>query len=112
MNGPSQPDLFTPPENTPEANLARLRAALSQPGWHSRRQLCLALGLPEYELRHTLEMLGAEVVRGQLGFKLTRHLQNDDLPTALQAANQAISQGKKMIKYGVHLKTRLHQVIQ
>lgn len=107
----TQPDLFTPVEGTPEANLARLRVALAEPGWHSRRQLCLALGFTEDLLRHTLEMLGAEVVRGQMGFKLTKQLENDDLPTAIQAANQAISQGKKMIRYGVRLKTQLHGVV-
>lgn len=108
----SQPDLFTPVENTPEADLARIRAALADRCWHNRKQLSIALGMREDAIRHAMEVLGSEVVKGQRGFKLTRYITRDDLPFALQAAEAAISQGKKMIRYGIRLKTHLHTVIQ
>jgi hypothetical protein len=106
-----QPELFRPEENTLEANIARLRLALDDRGWHNRRDLCLQLGWREDDLRHTLEALGSEVVRGQRGFKLTCHITRDDLKHATQAADAALSQGKKMIRYALSLKRRLHRVI-
>jgi hypothetical protein len=107
----TQPDLFVPIEGSLEADIARLRVALSEPGWHSRRMLCTALGWSEDTLRHTLEAMGATVVRSQRGFKLTAHVTRDDLPHATQAADAFLSQGKKMIRYALALK-RHHRVIQ
>ncbi len=64
-------------------------------------------------VRDAAEALGAEVVRGQAGFKLTSQIQSrsDDLLVALQAADAAISQGKKMIRYGLALKRKLHALL-
>jgi hypothetical protein len=108
----AQQDLFAPEENTLEADVARLRVALSEPGWHSRRQLCERLAWREDDLRHTLEAMGADVVRSQRGFKLTAHVTRDDLKYATQAADAFLSQGKKMIRYALSLKRHLHRVIQ
>ena len=57
------------------------------------------------------ESLGAEIIRGEHGFKLTRLTGRADLPAAVQAADAAISQGKLMIKYGFALRKHLHQLV-
>jgi hypothetical protein len=55
--------------------------------------------------------MGSAIVRGQRGFKLTAELQRDDLSAAAQAADAALSQGKRMIRYGLALKRQLHAQI-
>lgn len=87
----------------------QLRDLLLIEGWQTRRQVCAALGWSERKVRDVAESLGAEVVRGQAGFKLTDQLDlRTDISIALQARDAAISQGKKMIRYGFALGRRLH----
>lgn len=88
-----------------------LRDFLAPRGWQTRRQITFALDWNERKIRDVAESLGADVVRGQLGFKLAATLQREDLSVAAQAADAAISQGKRMIRYGLKLKQRLHQQI-
>lgn len=47
------------------------------------------------------------------GFKLTEQInkRSDDFLVSLQAADAAISQGKKMIRYGLALKRKLHALV-
>lgn len=97
------------PADAREADELKVHLALH--GWQTRKQLCLALGWPERTIRDVAESMGADIVRGQQGFKLTKNITRDDLPAALQAADAAISQGKRMIKYGFGLKRKLHEVI-
>lgn len=86
----------------------QLRAALAGSGWKTRRQLTAFFGWGERKLRDVAESMGSEIVRGQRGFKLTRDLERDDLSVAAQAADAALSQGKRMIRYGLALKRKLH----
>ena len=93
------------------ADAALLRCRLALCGWQTRRQLCEALGWSERQVRETAEALGADVVRGQAGFKLTETIGRNELSLALQSADASISQGKIMIRYGLALKRRLHAIL-
>lgn len=93
-------------------DVATLRQWLSDHGWQTRRQLASGLGWCERKIRVVAELMGDEVVRGQQGFKLSAGITRDDLPAALQAAQAAISQGKRMIRYGLKLNRKLHALIQ
>lgn len=86
-----------------------LRDFLAPRGWQTRRQITFALDWSERKIRDVAESLGSDVVRGQLGFKLSATLQREDLSVAAQAADAAISQGKRMIRYGLNLKRKLHE---
>lgn len=92
-------------------DLAELRSHLSETGWQTRAQLVSSLGWCERKIRDVAESMGSEIVRGQRGFKLTADLQREDLSAAAQAADAALSQGKRMIRYGLALKRQLHAKI-
>jgi hypothetical protein len=97
------------PGVTPD-DVSRLRHWLTSVprDWQTRRQLTVFLGWSERKLRDVAESMGSEIVRGQRGFKLTADLERDDLSSAAQAADAALSQGKRMIRYGLALKRKLH----
>jgi hypothetical protein len=99
-------------EGVTDAEIGALRAWLAARGWQTRKQLVEALGWSERKIRDVAELMGSEIVRGQNGFKLTEHISREDLPVAVQACDAAISQGKRMIRYGFQLKKRLHQFLQ
>lgn len=105
-----QLDLYPP---TTDTDKAALRAHLHLYGWQTRKQLCGALGWTERKVRDVAESMGADVVRGQAGFKLTDAFCRDshDLPAALQAADAAESQAHRMLAYSVALRRRLHALI-
>lgn len=105
----AQPQLF--PEGVSEAEVAELRAWLLTHGWQTRRQLAEGLGWSERKIREMAESMGADIVRGQHGFKLTEQLTREDLEAAKQAADAAISQAKKQEAYGLALLRRLHQLV-
>ena len=106
---PTQLSIF--PEGVSDADLNALRAWLLARGWQTRRQLVEGLGWPERKIREVAEMMGADIVRGQHGFKLTEQLTRDDLADAKQAADAAISQAHKQETYGVALLRRIHQMV-
>lgn len=89
----------------------QLKSLLVACGWQTRQQLSSALGWSERKIRDVAESMGSEIVRGQKGFKLTSDLGRDDLSAAAQAADAALSQGKRMVRYGLSLKRKLHQRI-
>jgi hypothetical protein len=107
----AQPELFPPQISASDQE--RLRVLLYHRGWQTRRQLCDALGWTERQVRDVAESLGADIIRGQAGFKLTAQLHRDspDIPLALQAADAAISQARKMCHYGISLRRELHRII-
>lgn len=88
-----------------------LRGWLRENGWQTRRQIAMGLNWSERKIRQVAEAMGADVVRGQNGFKLTEQIQRDDLSAAVQAADAAISQGKMMISYGFRLRKLLHRAV-
>ncbi len=88
--------------------VARLTAHLRAEGWQTRHDLAASLGWSERKIRDVAESMGSAIVRGQRGFKLTADLGRDDLSAAAQAADAALSQGKRMIRYGIALKRKLH----
>lgn len=103
----TQPEFTFRPGVTGD-DVARLKAWLVQCGWQTRQQLSDSLGWSERKIRDVAESMGSEIVRGQRGFKLTSDLERDDLSAAAQAADAALSQGKRMIRYGLALKRKLH----
>jgi hypothetical protein len=109
----NQGELSLPdPSPIPSEQREQLRAHLEIMGWQTRKQLCLALGWSERQVRDVAESMGADIVRGQSGFKLTSQITRDDLPQALQSADAFVSQGTKMIHYALKLKSRLHALIK
>ena len=79
---------------------------LANSGWQTRRQLTMALGVCERTVRQLAELAGPDVVRGPRGFALFEKVEAEE---ALHCAEIAISQGKKMIRWGFGLKKRIHQ---
>ncbi len=108
----TQPDLFQPTVTSDDKSV--LRTHLYAYGWQTRKQICRALGWTERKVRNVAEAMGADIVRGQAGFKLTIHIQRDsqDVALAIQARDAAIAQGKRMIRYGVALGRRLHAIVE
>jgi hypothetical protein len=96
------------PEGVTDAEVMELRGWLAEHGWQTRAQLVAGLGWSERKIRETAEAMGADIVRGQHGFKLTEQLGREDLEAAKQAADAAISQAQKQQAYGVALLRRIH----
>ena len=96
---------------TTDADVAALRDFLAVNGWQTREQLCKGLSWSERKVRDVAESLGTQIVRGQAGFKLTESITRDELPAAIQASDAAISQAKKMYRYGFGLRKKLHEVL-
>ena len=89
-------------------DVQRLKDFLGLEGWQTRHEVSTCLGWSERKIRDVAESMGSEIVRGQRGFKLTADLEREDLGIAAQAADAALSQGKRMIRYGLGLKRKLH----
>lgn len=106
----TQPEFAFRPGVTSD-DVETLRDFLSPRGWQTRRKITFALDWSERKIRDVAESMGSDIVRGQLGFKLASVLTRDDLTPAAQAADAAISQGKRMIRYGLALKRKLHAQI-
>lgn len=88
-----------------DPNVERFLGLLAHYGRLTRRQFVSITGWSERDVRALAEAAGARVVRGQEGFCL---FETADAEEVLRAAEAAISQGKRMIKYGLALKSALH----
>lgn len=88
-----------------DPNVERLVRLLRAHGHLTRTQIRQITGWSERDIRALAEAAGDEIVRGQNGFCLTELAGLDE---ATEAARIAISQGKKMIRYGLALKRRIH----
>lgn len=109
MSAAIQTEFFR--EGVTEADIATLRSWLAHSDWQTRKELVDGLGWNERKIRDVAELLGADIVRGQKGFKLFSQLTREDLGIAKKAADAAMSQGKRMILYGFKLKQRLHGML-
>lgn len=98
---------FVGHDPTPES-VSAFVGYLSLGGWRTRRQLTEIFGISEREVRLLAEHAGMEVVRGPRGFA---HIENVPADEARHCAEIAISQGKKMIRWGLGIKRKLHQRI-
>jgi hypothetical protein len=113
----SQADLFSAPtidteiKGVTEGDKANLRAHLASHGWQTRHECCSSLVWEERKLRAVAESLGSDVVRCQLGYKLTETCTRDDVSAALQACDAFESQAKKNLSYSTALRRRLHSLI-
>lgn len=88
-----------------DPNVDRFLGLLRHYGRLTRRQVAAITGWNERDIRALAEAAGDQVVRGQHGFTLA---ESADLEEIKHAADAAISQGKKMIHYGVALRRRAH----
>jgi hypothetical protein len=59
-------------------------------------------------VRALAEAAGGEIVKGQKGFN---HPSNCTVDEITHAANQAIAQGKLMVRYGIKLRRRAHELV-
>jgi hypothetical protein len=112
----AQPDLFTPltspaAHGATEPEQANLRAHLLSHGWQTRRDLCTALNWDERKLRAVAESLGADIVRCQLGYKLTDTITREEFSAAIQGCDAAESQAKKQLAWALGVRRRLHAII-
>lgn len=107
-----QPDLFTATAAEP-TDAEKLRAHLDwYKTWRTREEIERSLGWSERHIRRAAESLGTEILRSQAGFKLRCHYNRDTDMILVQAcADSFISQGKKMIRYGVGIKQFLHRQV-
>lgn len=76
-------------------------------GWMSRRDLSIH-GFSPRECRACCEHLGARVISGQNGYKLTRFASVDEITAC---ANAYMSQARKMVKKAVALKRIAHGMV-
>jgi hypothetical protein len=86
-------------------NVGRFVGWLAWRGWAKRRELVRVFGVSERTIRALAEAAGAEVIRGPKGFA---HIENVPADEARHCAEIALSQGKKMIRWGLAVKRRLH----
>lgn len=111
----TQPDLFTLDSTLPsgitEVDQTTLRAHLMSHGWQTRREICAALQWEERKVRDVAESLGTEIVRCQLGFKLTEMVTREDISAVKQAIDAFHSQASKMDQYAHGLRRRLHALV-
>ncbi len=97
------------PPGVTETDQSEFRALLIARGWTTRKEVCEALGWDERKLRAVAQSLGGEVVRCQLGYKLTAHCASrEDLGWVKQAADAAASQARWMRAYEIELRKFLH----
>lgn len=103
----SQLPLFRAEPEDPNAQ--RFLSLLAVHGHLTRKEIAERTGWTERQVRMLAEAAGAEVVRGQNGFQLTAvALAERRVDEVLAAKEAAISQGKKMIAYGIALGRRIH----
>jgi hypothetical protein len=88
-----------------DPNVGRFLELLAIHGHLTRKRFAELEGWTERDVRALAEAAGDKVVRGQKGFCL---FDAATIAEALDAAQDQISQGKKMIRYGLALKRRLH----
>ena len=105
----AQIELFT--GGITDADVHSLRAHLIQNGWQTRKQISESLGWNIRKISIVADLLGTDIVRGQIGFKLTEKLTSADMKFALESADHFISRGKDEIRHGIALKKRLHAMI-
>ena len=108
MKTSSEPELPFFDAEREDPNVDRFLRLLGSHGHLTRIQLRQITGWSERDIRSLAEAAGDQVVRGQNGFCLTESALRDNLDEVVNSAEIAISQGKKMIRYGVALKRRVH----
>ena len=96
-----------------EEKADQLVTILRDRGWMTRRQIEELTGWDDRTIRAAAEAARdyrgrPEVVRGPLGFAVFDRATTDQIRHAQEIS---ISQGKKMIRYGLGLRIRLHERI-
>jgi hypothetical protein len=96
-----------------DPRIAELITILRDRGWITRRQIHELTGWSDRDVRAIAEAAFAasgrpKIVRGPLGFAVFDRATDDQIH---HAADIAVSQGKKMIRYGLALRRALHSRI-
>jgi hypothetical protein len=97
----------TLPQTGDEVRLA-LYLANQDGKWITRIRIAIALGWSLRRVRLAAEALGAEIVRGPKGYKLTKDLTAEDMPTARAAVAMARNQAKRMSRTANALEAKLN----
>jgi hypothetical protein len=98
-----QLELYAP---QPTSNdVEKLLGVLTIHGWTTRKQLAAILSWNPRTIRAVAELAGPDVVRGPKGFNTFQKASTDEIK---ECAEIAMSQGRKMMRYGLRLKKRLH----
>lgn len=100
--------LFAIPHDHP--NVKWLVELLKARGWMTRQMILAEAGrtggkYSERWVRALVNAAGSQIVKGQEGFN---HVDNVTIDEGNHAANQSISQGKKMIRYGIEVRKAMH----
>lgn len=95
------------------ANVEWLIETLKGRGWMTRKEILRYAGFPvtahnERWVRALVEAAGPDIVKGQQGFN---HISRCKFDEITHAANQAISQGRLMVHYGIALRRRAHALV-
>jgi len=91
-----------------DPSVERFLFLLAHHGQLTRKDFKALEGWNDRTVRDLAEAAGGQVVRGPKGFSLEELTTVDEMK---HAAEIAISQGKKMISYGVALRIRAHKRI-
>ena len=100
----------TLPQTGDAGQLARGLMGLGGGDWIPRVRISNAFGWSLRRVRLAAESLGAEIVRGPKGYKLTRDLTAEDMPVARAAVAMARNQAKRMARGAKELKAKLKTI--
>jgi hypothetical protein len=86
-------------------DVQKLISVLTVHGWTTRKQLASILSWNPRTIRAVAELAGPDIVRGPKGFNTFQKASTDEIK---ECAEIAMSQGRKMMRYALRLKKRLH----
>ena len=95
------------PKATPDL-LRELKYYLAGRGWVNARQISQDKGWSDRLIRKLAEMSEGQILGAQAGYRLTVEADVEDID---HAANQLISQGKKMIQRALRIRRLAHSKI-
>ncbi len=111
MSTAAQTELFKLPRE--HANVQWLIGLLKDNGWLTRKEILERINWPATDanlrfIRMIVSAAGPEIVKGQQGFNHITNCKPDEIS---HAANQAISDGRENIRYGVALRRKAHELV-
>ena len=111
-----QTDFFADPAPTNLAGIttadqADLRAQIMVRDWQTREEIAQSLNWTVRKVRSVAQTLCGQIIRSQVGYKLTAACTRDDLPLMQQAADAAGSQGRIQIRYEHEVRHAIHALV-
>lgn len=89
-----------------DGGVEKLRSALKFGAWATARNLALATGLDDRELRIIAEHHEGEFITGNGGYKLAALATAEEIAAC---ADRLLSQGKKMIRRAIRIRRAAHE---